>query len=247
MFFFCTIVHGSPQGWNASLPSICTFTWGATNFLVRMLQEDSVDAGYILLHPWGLCILLGPQGSTYKMAVQACSQCPPRVRKNFSQFPLALSLEKYVNVFISTQIRHALRTDFRICTPRWDTVSWFCNHYWPCHYWASSDDFMVMDGSQSAGDSWGSLWLPFPMEPFKLSANIWGVSAISSLDSLCIILSCSSIDLFAWNTSFMYLSALIFMITTTACCIPSLETMHQPLCTWIGEFFTSCLLGGHNI
>lgn len=76
----------------------------------------------------------------------------------------------------SLQVRYSIWIDFWICTPCWDTFSWFCYHTWSCYYWASFVYFVVMDVSTSFGDSRGTLWLPFSLEPVKFVSVLWRVS-----------------------------------------------------------------------
>lgn len=74
------------------------------------------------------------------------------------------------------QICYTFWTDFWICSPWWDTVPWFCDYHRSCHHRSPSNNTLVVDGTSSAWDSWGTLWLPFPMEPLKLHSFVWRVS-----------------------------------------------------------------------
>lgn len=98
------------------------------------------------------------------------------------------------------QICYTFWTDFGICSPGWDIIPWLCYNCRSCHNWASSDHSVVMDGTQSAGDSWGTLWLPFPMEPLQLLTFIWRVSWNISLLLLAVFMQSLLIYSFCgWN------------------------------------------------
>lgn len=112
-----------------------------------ILESSCIPAG-LLFHSGGFCFLLGPQDFTYKMAVQACSQC-------------------------SSWIRNTIWFDIWVCTSCWDLVPWFCYNYWTCHYWASPIHAMAVDEFASVGNSRGTLWLWFSLELFKTIPRVW--------------------------------------------------------------------------
>lgn len=82
----------------------------------------------------------------------------------------------YCCYWLNAQICYTIWTDLRICSSCWDTVPWICYNSWSCYHWTASDNSLAMDGSQSPRDSWGTLWLPFPVEPLKLFTSVWRVS-----------------------------------------------------------------------
>ena len=134
------------------------------------------------------------------------------------------------------KVCYAVWTYFWICSSCWDTFPWIRYHFWSSHHWASYDNSLVMDGSESPWDSWGALRLPFSMEPLKLHSIVWGVSVkflvLHLTPAIWFILLLCLLNL-AWS-----LSELISMTIITVCCTQSRGTTHQLLHTWTGKYWT---------
>jgi len=83
---------------------------------------------------------------------------------------MVLNKQSYGITYI--QVRDTVWFDIRICSSRWNSVPWFCYHCWSGSHRPSPDHPLVMDDAQSYWDSWGTLWLSFPMEPLEFSSSI---------------------------------------------------------------------------
>ena len=145
-----------------------------------ILQEYNSNTNNLLLHFGGFCILLGTQDIAHKMVVQACTQCSPWVSIMrvlelvfLCFFSFCLKLK---SIFHILKVCYTIWTYFWICSSCWDTFPWICYHNWSCCHWTPLGNPLVMDGSESPGDSWGALWIPFSLESLKLLSIVWGVS-----------------------------------------------------------------------
>lgn len=141
------------------------------------------------------------------------------------------------------QVCNTLWIDFRICSSCWNSVPGIRYYCWSYDHWASSDNSLVVDDGESPWDGWGSLWLPFPMEPLKLLAVIWGVghymffcSSLGNLNSVAVQV-CQ--NCFSWCV--LNVAVLIFMTTIIDFSTPNLAITHQLLSTWTGKRAQSIL------
>ena len=90
-------------------------------------------------------------------------------------YSMLCSFYWYICVVV-LQVCNTFWINFWICSSSWNFIPWVCYNFRPCYHRASPNNSLAVDGSESSGDSRGTLWLSFPMEPFKLSASIWRVS-----------------------------------------------------------------------
>lgn len=145
------------------------------------------------------------------------------------------------------QVCYSIWVDFWICSPCWDTFSWFCYHIWSCYYWASFVYFVVMDVITSLGDSRGTLWLPFSLEPVKFVSVLWRVSWYALSRWSCIwkhlyVYTNPLLSNFFYYIFCCITTVLIFMITITVCFTPSLATTLRLSYIWIGEWFATSVI-----
>ena len=209
-------------------------------FNLLFLQDGCCISSSFLLCPWGFYILLGAQGTAYEMAIQTCSQRPPRV-SDIASLHLTLHVATFSSLWQnkSLQVCHTLWFNFWICPPSWNFVPGIRHSCWSCSYWPSSVHLVAVDGVEGIGDSWSSQRLSLPMEPIKFPATVWRVSKLDH---------CFPFPLLK-GTVFVYLKLNVLpcaqllswwiartsMTTITVCYTPSQGTMPRHLFTWTGE------------
>ena len=174
------------------------------------------------------------------MAIQTCSQRPPRV-SDIASLHLTLHVATFSSLWQnkSLQVCHTLWFNFWICPPSWNFVPGIRHSCWSCSYWPSSVHPVAVDGVEGIGDSWSSQRLSLPMEPIKFPATVWRVSKLDH---------CFPFPPLK-GTVFVYLKLNVLpcaqllswwiartsMTTITVCYTPSQGTMPRHLFTWTGE------------